>query len=245
MSAPSTEPLAVFAATPNVKISPAYRITAKAGEAEIYLYGDVGDSWFGGVTAKQFADDLKAVGAVSTIHLRINSAGGDVFDGLSIYRLLVEHKAKVITHIDGLAASIASVIAMAGDEIQIAESGFLMIHNAWGVSVGDAESMRTMAGLLDTTSASIRDVYEARSGRSADEIKSWMDDETWFTAQQAVDLGFADSVSENLRIAASIDPTKHKFRNAPRRLAGTPNADAVRARLARMKAKMQRERKAT
>jgi ATP-dependent Clp protease, protease subunit len=221
-----------------------YRISAKGSEAEIYLYGDVGESWFGGVTAKQFADDMKALGSVGTINLRINSAGGDVFDGLAMYRLLVEHKARVVSHIDGLAASIASVIAMAGDEIRMSESAQMMVHNAWGLAMGDAETMRTMAGLLDTTSNSIRDVYAARTGKPSGDIKSLMDAETWMTAAQAVDLGFADSVSENLRIAAHFDPLKHKFRNAPKTLTATPNADAMRDRLAQMKAKMIRHRAA-
>src|ERR1044072_9600498 len=97
-----------------------FSIKAKGNsEAEILIYEDVGEGWFGGVTAKQFAEDLKALGKVDTINLRINSAGGDVFDGLAIYRRLVDHPARVITHIDGLAASIASVIAMSGNEIRI------------------------------------------------------------------------------------------------------------------------------
>jgi ATP-dependent Clp protease, protease subunit len=196
------------------------------------------------VTAEQFAADLKAAGDVTTINLRINSAGGDVFAGLSMYRLLVEHKAKVIAHIDGLAASIASIIAMSGDEIRIAEAGFLMIHNAWGVAVGDAEQMRQTAGLLDMTTASLRDVYQSRTGRTAEEITGWMDDETWFTAAQAVEFGFADSVAENLRIAARVDPEKHKFRKTPESLTGTPNADAMRVRLAKMRATLQRGRSA-
>src|SRR6478609_6695251 len=114
-----------------------YSIKAKGTTAgEIYIYEDVGDSWFGGVTAKQFAADLKELGPVQTLDVRINSGGGDVFDGLAIYRQLVDHPAKVVSHIDGFAASIASIIAMAGDEIRISEAGFVMIHDAWGVAVG-------------------------------------------------------------------------------------------------------------
>lgn len=222
-----------------VKIPAGYSIKAKGKEAEIMLYGDVGDSWFGGVTAKQFADDLKAAGSVDTIRLRINSPGGDVFDGLTIYRLLVDHKAKVIVHIDGLAASIASVIAMAGEEIHISESGFLMIHAAWGFAMGGAEDMRTMAALLDRTTASIRDVYMARTGKTETEIKNWMDAETWFSAQEALDNGFATDIADNMRVAARFDPAKHRFNKAPAALAGTPNMDAARARLATMKLKHQ------
>lgn len=221
-----------------------YRISAKGDAAEIYLYGDVGDSWFGGISAKQFADDLKAIGSVKKLDLRINSYGGDVFEGLAMYRLLVENSAKITVHIDGIAASIASVIAMAGDEIRIAEAGQMMIHNAWGVAIGDAETMRTTAGLLDTTSTAICDVYVSRTGRAAADIQAMMDAETWLTADEAVEFGFANSVSENLRIAAKFDPAKYKFKNAPKNLAGTPNADALRDRLAKMKAQMTRHKAA-
>lgn len=228
-----------------VAVASGYSIKAKGTEAEIYLYGDVGDSWFGGVTAKQFADDLKAAGKVDTIQLHINSPGGDVFDGLTIYRLLVDHKAKVIVHIDGLAASIASVIAMAGNEIHISESGFLMIHEAWAIALGSADDMRTMADVLDKTTASIRDVYVARTGKTADQITNWMKAETWFTAQEALDNGFATDISDNMRLAARIDPAKHKgLKHMPAALAGTPNADAAKERIAAMKLRMDRRRAA-
>jgi ATP-dependent Clp protease protease subunit len=226
-----------------VAIAGGYSMKAKGkSEAEIILYGDVGDSWFGGVTAKQFADDLKALGKVDTINLRINSAGGDVFDGLTIYRRLVDHPARVVAHIDGLAASIASVIAMAGNEIKISESGFLMIHDAWGIAIGSSTDMRTMADLLETTTGSIRDVYAARTGNAAGKVQDWMTQETWFTAAEAVESGFADSVVDNLRIAASIDPKKHRFNKAPTVLSATPNLAEARERIARMKAQMDRRR---
>lgn len=193
-----------------------YSIKAKANaSAEIYIYEDVGESWFGGVTAKQFAADLRALGSVQTIDVRINSAGGDVFDGLAIYRQLVDHSARVICHIDGLAASIASVIAMAGDEIRISEAGFVMIHDAWGFAVGNAADMRQMADLLDTTSGSITDVYVARTQGERASIRSWMEDETWFTGAEAIEHGFADSMDANLKVAARFDPTRHSYRHVP------------------------------
>lgn len=222
-----------------------YSMKAKGkSEAELILYGDIGESWFGGVSAKQVADDLKAIGDVSTINVRINSAGGDVFDGLTIYRRLVDHKAKIVVFIDGLAASIASVIAMAGDEINMGESAQLMIHNAWGVAIGNADDMRTMGNLLDTTSASIRDVYVARTANTGEKVKKWMDEETWFTAAEAMEAGFATSIVENLRMAAKFDPALHKFKNAPAELTSTPNATALKQRLAQMRAKMERRRAA-
>lgn len=205
-----------------------YSIKAKGTTAgEIYIYEDVGEGWFGGVTAKQFATDLKALGPVQTLDVRINSGGGDVFDGLAIYRQLVDHPARVVSHIDGFAASIASVIAMAGDEIRISEAGFVMIHDAWGLAVGSAADMRQMADLLDTTSGSITDVYVARTRAQRPDVRQWMEAETWFTGAEAVEHGFADSVEENLKVAAKFDPAKHKFRHAPAALAPTPVVSAV------------------
>lgn len=225
----------------SVPLLQAYRCSAKAkGEAELILYGDIGDSWFGGVSAKQVSDDLRALGNVETINVRINSAGGDVFDGLTIYRRLVDHPARIVVHVDGLAASIASVIAMAGNEINISESGLMMIHNAWGIAIGSADDMRTMAGLLDTTTASIRDVYVARTSQSADQVKAWMDAETWFTADECVTNGFATKATDNLRLAAKFDGSKHRFRNAPASLAARPNAERVRATLIGMRTKLAR-----
>jgi ATP-dependent Clp protease protease subunit len=236
----STDSL-IFNAAPAGDIGNRYSMQSKGkSEAEIYIYGDVGDDWFGGVTAKQFADDLKALGKVDKITLRINSAGGDVFQGLTIYRLLVDHPATIVANIDGLAASIASVIAMAATEINIAESGFLMIHNAWGFAIGNADDMRTMASLLDKTTGSIRDVYVARTGKNADQVKKWMDAETWFSAQDAVENGFATAISSNMKLAARVDLSKHRFAKLPEAMAATPNADALRERLGRMKAKYDR-----
>ncbi len=214
-----------------------YSIKAKgSSSAEIYIYEDVGDSWYGGVTAAQFAKDLRALGSVDTIDVRINSAGGDVFDGLSIYRLLVDHPARKVMHIDGLAASIASVIAMAGDEIRISEAAFVMIHDAWGVSIGNAAEMRRMADLLDTTSGSITDVYAARTKQGRAQLREWMKDERWFTGAEAITYGFADQMDENLKVAARFDPKQHKFLHAPAALlAAAEEAAAASPRLAAAK----------
>jgi len=208
-----------------------------ADRAEIYLYGVIGGDWFGdGVTAKQFADDLKALGSVKTIDLRINSEGGSVFDGKAMYSLLVEHKAKVITHIDGLAASAASFIAMAGDEIEIAEGGFVMIHNAWLFAMGDARELRRTADLLDTVNKTILDVYVGRTKGDAAAIARMMDAETWMTSAEAVANGFADRMVDNLKVAASV---KHpeRFSKLPAALrANTIRANAALDRIASLKA---------
>lgn len=201
--------------------------------AEIYVYGIIGVDWFGdGVTAKSFADDLKALGAVKTIDLRINSDGGDVFAAKAMYTLLVEHKAKVIVHIDGLAASAASFLAMAGDEIEIGEAAFVMIHNCWTWAAGDARDMRRTADLLDSVNATVRDVYVARTKNSAADIGKWMDEETWMNGKDAVAKGFADRAVANLQVAASVRDTG-RFRNLPEAL--RPNRSRAVAMLAALR----------
>jgi ATP-dependent Clp protease protease subunit len=192
-----------------------YRVVSRADNAEIYLYGVIGGDWFGeGVTAKQFADDLKALGAVKKIDLRINSEGGSVFDGKAIYSLLNEHKAKIVTHVDGLAASAASFIAMAGDEINMAEGAFMMIHNAWMLAAGDAREFRKQADMLDTVNGTLVDVYAARTGMDAKKIQTMMNDETWMTAQEAIKNGFATNMVANLKVAASLNHPD-RFKNIP------------------------------
>lgn len=196
-----------------------YSMKARAEEADIYIYEDVGSGWFGGVSAKQFAADLKALGAVTTINLHLNSYGGEVFEGLAIYRQLADHSARIVAHIDGIAASIASVIAMAADEILITESGFIMIHDASGGVFGRAEDMRKVADLLDTITGTISDLYVGRTGMAAPAVRQLMAAETWMTAAEAVANGFADSIVENLRVAAhSGDLSKHRFLHAPQAL---------------------------
>lgn len=233
-----------------------YNMRARADQtAEIFIYEDVGEGWMGGVSAKQFAADLKALGAVTQIDLRLNSYGGEVFDGMAIYRQLVEHPAKVVAHVDGVAASIASVIAMAGSEIHIAEAGFMMIHNASGLVLGEAKDMRQMADTLETITATIADVYVARTGKPAAELRKLMDAETWFNGAEAVAAGFATEVVENLRIAAHAAPAGHKFQRLPTALAAPalaeapapvvtatgprPSYDAAAQSVARMRARMQ------
>lgn len=188
------------------KAAGGYRMVNRSKDrGEIYVYGTIGVDWFGeGVTAKQFADDLKKLGAVSTIDLRINSDGGVVTDARAMYNLLVEHKAKVITHVDGIAASAASFLAMAGTEIEIAEGAFFMIHNARMMAYGEAEDFEQAATVLRTVNDTIRKTYAARTGQPVDKLKNWMDAETWFTGAEAVQHGFATRIVENMRVAASL-----------------------------------------
>lgn len=189
------------------------------GEVTILLYDEIG--WFG-IDAKTFANDLKAVDA-DTINLRINSPGGSVFDGVAIYNTLRNHKARVITHIDGLAASIASVIALAGDEIRMASNAFFMIHNPWTVTIGDSEQLRKDADVLDKIGDQLLASYVQRIGAGSEEkIRDWMDEETWFNAEEAEAAGFIDEINHASGALASFDLSV--FSNAPATLVAAAHA---------------------
>ena len=177
--------------------------------AEITIYEEIG---FYGVTAKTFLDELKSVGN-RKITLRLNSPGGDVFEGLPIYNRLKEHPGGVEVRIDGLAASMASVIAMAGAPVKIAENALIMIHNPAGFVMGESGDMREFADVLDKIRTSLVSAYTKKTGQTDAKIIAMMDAETWLTAAEALDLGFVDEVTAPLKIAARFDTSK--FRNAP------------------------------
>jgi len=179
--------------------------------AEICIYDNIG-AW--GITAQQFIGDLKAAGD-RHITLRMNSGGGDVFDGIAIYNRLREHKGGVTVVIDGLAASIASVIAMAGTKIVMPENAWLMIHNPTGVAAGESADMRELADLLDRVKGSLISCYQSRmKDKTSEEIAALMDAETWFNGAEAFAVGLADEVAPALKMAASFDTSK--FLNAPK-----------------------------
>ena len=195
-----------------------FKISNKGETAEIYMYDEVGPSWLGMVGAKGLADELKAMSDVKEIRVNINSPGGDVFEGLSIYNLLVKHPAKIKVSIDGMAASIASIIAMAGDEIEMAENALMMIHNPWAITAGDADELRKLAETMDQVKDSLLKVYADRTGGEAEEISDMMNAETWLSSAEALERGFATSISENKSVSAQYDPKKYGFRNAPQQV---------------------------
>lgn len=159
--------------------------------ATIYVYDVIDSMW--GVSAADVARVLAGITAPN-ITLRINSPGGDVFEGRAMMSLLVEHPATVTAKIDGVAASAASVLALAASSVEIADGGFYMIHKGWTFMMGNADDLRQTAGLLDKVDGSIIAAYAGKSGKAADEIETLMKAETWFTAQEAVDAGFADAI---------------------------------------------------
>lgn len=162
-------------------------------EIEIAIMENIG-GW--GIDAKAFRDDIKRIGADEPLHVHINSDGGDVIAGNEIFNILVEHNGHVRVSIGALAASIASVVAMAGDEISIAENGFLMIHNPWTMAMGDAKEMKKISDILDKLKDSIIMAYTSQTELPKDEIAALMDDETWMTSEEALENGFVDRIDK-------------------------------------------------
>lgn len=192
-----------------------YELKNQAAGAELILYDDIGADWFGeGITAKQILADLEKV-ADKPLAVRINSGGGDVFDAVAIYNALDRREMPTETYVDALAASAASVIAMAGESVWMAPGSLMMIHNPWTGLYGDASEMRRVAELLDQVRDSLVDIYHRRTARPRDEIRGLMDAETWMTAEEAVSEGFATRIDEKApKIAAAAIP-KDRYRNAP------------------------------
>ena len=184
-----------------------FKNTADENVGELMIYGDISSySWYGDdISPKNFKDDLDKLGDITELNIYINSNGGDVFAGQAIYSMIKRHKAKVTVHIDGLAASIASVIAMAGDVVHMPANAMLMIHNPWTFSFGDSVELRKIADTLDKIRESTIAVYQEKSGLTEKKIIAMMDAETWLTAKDSKDLGFADEIDEEKQIAASID----------------------------------------
>jgi ATP-dependent protease ClpP protease subunit len=178
------------------------------GEATIHLYDEVGAFGSG---SKEFLADLGKLEG-QHIHLRINSPGGSVVEGTAIYNALRRHKGGLTVHIDALAASMASVIAMAGAPVYIADNALLMIHNPWTVSMGDSDQLRREAALLDKLKDSLRNAYVRKTGMEADRIAQMMDEETWLDAVEAVALGFADAIEEGVAAAATATPAQLRAR---------------------------------
>lgn len=168
-----------------------YRLQAKADQRPaLYIYDEIG---YFGQTAKGLADDLRELDA-SELDVHINSPGGDIFDGLAIYQALKDHKANVTIRIDGLAASIASVIAMAGDKVVMAPKSSLMIHDGWTMAVGSAKDMRKTADLLDKQSDIIASVYADKTGQPAEFWREIMGDDAWYNAEEALAAGLIDEI---------------------------------------------------
>ena len=200
-----------------------YEFRARVKDAaEIVIYDEIGAF---GIPAKAFVDEMKALGPVAELTVRINSPGGSVFDGVAIYNALKRHQARVTVWIDGIAASIASMVAMAGDEVVMPENAMLVLHDPSGLVAGTAADMRATADALDKMAAAMVAAYRDKSGAGDAEIEALMAAETWLSAQEAVELGLADRVEQPVRMAAHFDLSC--FRNPPPQLvAHSPSASA-------------------
>lgn len=166
----------------------------------VSIYDVIGEDWWtgGGFTAKRMSAALRSIGKNDVV-VNINSPGGDMFEGIAIYNMLREHEAKVTVNVMGWAASAASIIAMAGDEIRVGLGTFVMVHNAWGGVVGNRHDMREAAKLFDGFDSAIADIYEARTGLARAEIIKLMDAETFMGPSDAVKNGFADTVADDIK----------------------------------------------
>lgn len=176
--------------------------------ADIYIYGDIYDSWWDDESncAVSLKDKLLELGNISEINLHINSLGGDVFEGIAMFNLLKQHKANVKVYVDGVAASIASVIAMSGDEIYMPKNSMMMIHNCWTYSSGNSKEFRKLADDLDKIMESSIESYMSKVNITKEKLKELLDNESWLTAQECLDMGFADEllpISDDIEQSAS------------------------------------------
>lgn len=191
-----------------------YNIKAKEeARAEISIFEEIG-GW--GISAQEFARDLKALGNLQHIDLHIHSPGGSVFDGIAIYNLLNHHPATKTVYIDGLAASMASVIAMVGDTVIMPENAMMMIHKPWGIQGGDAEELRKYADLLDKLEHNLIPAYAKKTGKSHEELAEMLAQETWLNGKECVEQGFADQLTVPVKAMATIQSQRLKeFSNMP------------------------------
>lgn len=219
----------------------AFKAAAEPGIGELRLYGEISDvSWWGDeVTPKEFAKELDALGDISMLNVYINSPGGDVFAGQAIYSILKRHKAQVHVYVDGLAASIASLVAMAGDTITMPANAMMMVHMPWTFAVGNAADFRKLADDLDKIGEAMVVTYEGRSALTHDEVVALLEAETWLTAQDCLDRGLCDEVEEAKEIAACWDSAAlARYRNTPASVAAqntqTPTEDDMDLRKRRL-----------
>lgn len=174
-----------------------FRAEATGGEeATIWLYDViVRDDYWGGVSALTLGKALADYRDASVIHLRIDSPGGDVFAGRAMEQLIAEHPARIISHVDGFAASAASYVARSAPEVVISKGGMFMIHKAWTFTYGNADEIRKDADLLDMIDETLVKTYAEKTGQDPDQLREWIAAETWFTAEKSVEYGFADKIA--------------------------------------------------
>lgn len=172
------------------------RMDSTESDVHLYVY-DVIDSYWG-ANAADLVKSLAGAGD-KTIHLHINSPGGDVFEARAMAAAIVAHQGKVISHIDGMTASAATYLALAANEVRMTDGGLFMVHNSWTMAMGDRTELRQTADLVEKIDGTIAADYVNKTGASDEQVKAWMDAETWFTAQEAFDAGFVDVIEPNTK----------------------------------------------
>ena len=210
-----------------VAMKPGFRAAVRQDSVlEILIYDDIGEDWWsgGGITAKTIRQTVDRAGAFSEVMVRINSPGGDAFEGVAIGNVLKSLGKPVNVIVDGVAASAASVIAMCGGTITMASNAMMMIHNAWTFAMGDTKAMSKMADTLKTIDGAIAQTYVDRCGMKMEDVRALMDEETWMTAADALEKGFCTAVAkdepaeEALAMARGFK-TLAKYKRTPKDLA--------------------------
>lgn len=191
------------------KINKRFEVFNKAEkeEAVLYMYGSIGSGWFADISSKEVKYQLSKIDA-KTIKVHINSPGGDVFESIAIHNLFKNHKAKIHVYIDGLAASGASVIAMAADKIIMPKNTMMMIHRAWTFTYGNAEQLRKVANDLDKIDIAVTESYTDRFVGERSELEDLLGEESWLTAEECLALGFADELSDEIEIQEEEEETE-------------------------------------
>lgn len=183
----------------------------------IYLYGTIGEDWWdeNAVSAGEFVKQLNAFNG-EPVHIFVNSSGGSAFDGSAIYSAITRYTGKVTAHIDGLAASAASFCILSADEVIVSPSAMMMIHNAWTYAAGNAIELREMADSLEKLDETITGIYTRKTGMSAEEVAAMMRVETWMTAEEAIEMGFADTMGDAANVSANVNARMFAmFKNPP------------------------------
>ena len=185
-----------------------YNIQSKTSNkvVDVYIFDEIGAF---GMNAQSFIDEIKGF-KNTPLNLHINCVGGDVFEGMAIYNVLKKRTAETTVYIEGIAASMGSVVALAADKVVMAENSLFMIHNAWGGAMGEAKELKKTANLLEKISNEIADIYIKKTNLPYDKVKEMMDEETWLNADEALELGFVDSISDAIKVAAKYDVSKFK-----------------------------------
>ncbi len=214
----------------NLKAQKKFEIRAEGDTPEIFLYDAIGD-WYG-ISAESVVRALRDLDGKDVV-LRINSPGGDVFEGRAMATAIAQHKGKVTAQIDGLAASAATYVALAAAEVHIAQGAFFMIHNAWTLAMGNADELEETAGLLRKVDGSIVADYQRKTAKDEEQVRSWMKAETWFTSEETIEHGFADKLLEGQQATSALWNLA-AYENAPaallaRQQQDTPQYDRAQA----------------